>query len=203
MLRLSKRLISISLAMIVTVSLSLPTQAYSLIGYKLKGGVGNYNAGTSRYYWYDSANSVVNTQISNINTAISNWVHTGNILYTPIYFKHSSYKPDSEADFYSYYDTSDNANAYTDFYYGSSTSPINPYTMNWSWCRIHINDYFYNYSGYSNNYKQGILAHEFGHVMGLDENNSNSNSIMCQTAYGRNVTTPQLDDLRGINAMYK
>lgn len=69
---MSKRLISICLAILITVSLSLPTQAYSLIGYKLKGGVGNYNAGTSRYYWYDSDDSVVNAQISNINTAISN-----------------------------------------------------------------------------------------------------------------------------------
>lgn len=86
------------------------------------------------------------------------------------------------------------------FYVGNSTTPINPSYYNWDWTRIYLNWPYYN--GYSDSYKQGIIGHEFGHAMGLDENNWTQYSIMCQTAYGRAVTVPQYIDLDAINKRY-
>ena len=47
--------------------------------------------------------------------------------------------------------------------------------------------------------QKAVVAHEMGHVWGLDENNSNSKSIMCQSAYGRSVTTVQKVDNNAFN----
>jgi len=181
----------------IGVNIPLSAQAYVLIGNKLNGGVGNWYTGTYRYYWYDSSNSYA----SNINASIYKWNHTGSILITKINFMSTSYKPASVSDFYKTTEPNTGANGYTLFYVGSSTTPISPFSSNWDWCRIYLNTTYYDALS-TNELKQGVICHEFGHVMGLYENNSNPSSIMCQSAYGRSVTSPQLDDLQGINSMY-
>lgn len=79
--------------------------------------------------------------------------------------------------------------------------------QNYSWTEIVLNssvfDSLSNKSGLSGNrHRQGTVAHEFGHAMGLAHSNSNPNVIMCQYGRGRKVYLPTADDLNGINALY-
>ena len=48
-----------------------------------------------------------------------------------------------------------------------------------------------------------VFAHEIGHCFGLNENNTNSKSIMCQAGYGRRVTSVQSCDFAGVHRLYK
>lgn len=74
--------------------------------------------------------------------------------------------------------------AETSFYYG--TTQISPYNHNWDNCKIKVN--------HAKTVSLETLTHEFGHVLGLDDNNSDITSIMCQTAYGRTATKPSYAD---------
>ena len=53
------------------------------------------------------------------------------------------------------------------------------------------------------NGRKGTIAHEAGHAFGLAHNQGNPKSIMCQTKYGRAVSSAQICDLKGINHLYK
>ena len=55
---------------------------------------------------------------------------------------------------------------------------------------------------FSNEQATGIIIHEFGHAFGLDHNNTNVNSIMCQTSYGRVVQKVQKVDNDAILSKY-
>lgn len=197
MKKLARKIIMIAVVILFTTSTIMNAHAYVLQEKRLNGGVGNYYNGTYRYYWYNTNDP----QKNNILASIYKWNHTGSILVTKINFSSTTYKPSSVADFYHTNEPNVGANGYTLYYVGNSTNPINIGSSNWDWARIYINDPYYNQLA-TNELKQGVICHEFGHVMGLDENNSDPNTIMCQAGSGRVATSPQLDDLRGINAMY-
>lgn len=161
--------------------------AYNLLPHSLNGGVGNWGY-SKRYYWVDSSAS---SRAGIINNAYSTWINTSNILKTPISWRNTTTKSDGTVEFYTY-NSADGANGYTTYWrYNNS---INPHNENWGWCQVKYNVHY--------NAGQATFAHEIGHTMGLDENNSNQYSIMCQEAYGRKVSSPQYDDLAGINAKY-
>ncbi len=87
--------------------------------------------------------------------------------------------------------------AYVTFYYHMSANVItqvNPYSQNWDYCKMYANDFW--------NPTYDTFAHEFGHVLGLAENNSNPSSIMCQLVHGRVATSPSADDFEGLNHIY-
>ena len=48
-----------------------------------------------------------------------------------------------------------------------------------------------------------VMAHEIGHAFGLDEYNSNKNSIMCQWNYGRVAIAPTSNDIWSAICVYK
>lgn len=81
-------------------------------------------------------------------------------------------------------------------------SSVDPDESNWKYGQIYYNlD-----NGLEKKDRKKIIAvyaHEIGHCFGLDENNTNKKSIMCQAAYGRSVTSVQSCDFEGIKKLYK
>jgi hypothetical protein len=127
------------------------------------------------------------------NSGFTKWYNTS----TPFSFSRTSNQSAAIVDCYTY-SANDNANGYTAFFINSSS--VNPTTVNWYWCEVKLNKTYL--SGTTADYDSGVVCHELGHVMGLNENNSNTRVIMCQAGSGRSVTTPQQDDINGINYLY-
>ena len=76
-------------------------------------------------------------------------------------------------------------------YYNSWSNQMNPISK-WRFTKVYIN--IDAIAKYSSTQKQGMFAHEIGHTLGLTENNTNPNSIMCQAGYNRAVYTVQQCD---------
>lgn len=77
---------------------------------------------------------------------------------------------------------------------------VNPENSFWDYCNVYIYTNMHDWS--DTNSVQGTIAHEMGHVFGLDHNNDNQYSVMCQWNYGRKVYKPGKSDHDGLNAMY-
>lgn len=183
-----KRALSMFLSMLLLSSFNtFAATDYTLLKYELNGGVGNWGY-TKRYYWIDTSASDI---ASIIDKAYNSWINTSDILSTPISWRKTSTKANGTVEFYTY-NSADGNNGYTSFWLYSTS--IDPDKQNWGWCTVY----------YNNRYNAGraTLAHEIGHTMGLDENNSNPKTIMCQASANRSVTTPRLGDLKGINKKY-
>lgn len=134
---------------------------------------------------------------------MSDWIYTTDRvgITTPISFRktntQSSSVMDLHAGTYKSYPWN-GANGWTEFFrYGNS---VNPFIENWGWGKITLNNY--NMSSKSSSQKKGVVAHEMGHVFGLDDNNTNTQTVMCQEIGGPAVTSAQKGDLKGINYLY-
>lgn len=148
----------------------------------------------SIYYYTDSAaQSGYGTPISN---AAQNWYYPGwtNSLYPA---SRTTNQSNSAIDFHTYWNEADGANGYTDWRIFGSSTVIDPDSTNWDWAAIYLN--VYSLSGRSQEYIQGVVAHEMGHAFGLAHNNTNPNSIMCQAISGRAVYTVQQFDNDAFN----
>lgn len=111
------------------------------------------------------------------------------------------------------------------FSYSSTYYDINCYTVsspnaNWDGISyiehdmLHITSVTININtaasqtGNNSNAVKSVVAHEFGHALGLDENGStktimNDHTWGTNSRYGTyNLTTPQADDKSGVNAIY-
>ncbi len=178
--------LSVMLTFLSTINVFAASQ-YELFRYKLNGGVGNWGY-NKRYYWIDSSASRIEDLITE---AYHDWIYTSDILETPISWRETSTKSQGTVEFYTYKDD-DNSNGYMNFWLYSTQ--VDADSQNWGWCTVY----------YNNKYSAGkaTLAHEIGHTMGLDENNSNTRTIMCQEGAGRIVDSPRAGDLQGINAKY-
>ncbi|WP_169091573.1 matrixin family metalloprotease [Paenibacillus sp. PL91] len=49
--------------------------------------------------------------------------------------------------------------------------------------------------------RKGVFSHELGHVFGLGHV-TDPYAVMCTSADGRIVTSPQDDDIDGVNSLY-
>lgn len=190
MTKLIKRFCITLLVIIVLFALfiSIPQAifAYQLIGKKMIGGIRN------RYFYFDS--SVTGYWSTPYYNAVNSWYNT-NTYYA---FAETSNINSSQVDMYTY-EANDNNNGYTTFW-KTTGSQLYAGEDDWKFCQVFLNKT--NLSGTTTAYDSGVVAHELGHTCGLHENNSNVNTIMCQAAYGRAVTTPQTDDCNGINYLY-
>lgn len=101
----------------------------------------------------------------------------------------------------SYFGGGMNVLAQTEFY-SSGGSQVNPYSTDWYYTEIHINDDMYSQPYITNKMALGTTIHEMGHAFGLDHYNSNPNSIMCQTSYGRVAQKVKKTDNDAINTLY-
>ena len=195
-----------SLAFLLTLFLfgfiSVPGFAYNTFsGHVLRGGVGN-SGNNTRYYYLDSSASGYSMII---DAAVNTWNNTKDNpgVTTPIWFKKTTTKSSSVMDYYAKNSSDTSVLGETLLYSGSGSNSvkINPNQSNWTWGKVLI--YKNSISGMTTTKKQGVVAHEMGHVMGLAHNNTDPKTIMCQTKYGRSVYRPAKDDCHGINYLYK
>jgi predicted Zn-dependent protease len=143
------------------------------------------------YYLTSSVNSFYVTPIKN---AAQNWYYPG--WTNKLSPNARTYTQSSSAiDFHAYNSNDGNAGI-TTFWVGSGTQ-VNPNAQNWTWCKINLNS-TYNSLRYPTEV-QATIAHEMGHVFGLDEDYNNSYSIMYYAADLMNVTTVQKVDNDAFN----
>lgn len=115
---------------------------------------------------------------------------------------------DSAIDYYRYFDAESAVLAYTNFVRNTSSGKIlvEPTVSNWSFGRIYLNgatirdpDSAANAGMSVFHFTQGVIGHEQGHVFALAHNNTNPHTLMCQTAYGRDVYLVQVPDNDAFN----
>ena len=141
-----------------------------------------------------------------LTNAVHNWMYT-ECGANPFYATYVSSNNGSNIDIYARYNSYFNAPvgavvlAQTTFY-SRAIVQVNPNNSDWFSATIDINHTELSKSQYSNDEAKGTFAHEIGHALGLAHNNTNPNSIMCQTAAGRLVQTVQEVDNNALNSKY-
>lgn len=166
--------------------------AVPVVGGKLSRGV------SSMCYYVDSTAS---SYTSYINTGINRWTNSG---YSPSNFIRMTAVSSNYATAVDYY-----AKNYFDFVVPSCLAETSYYTSSGSGCGG-VSPYYYaeivinndNIVDITSYEKIGTLAHEFGHAMGLDENNSDTSKIMCQLGYGRTVNTVSAEEYAKVVSIY-
>lgn len=189
------------------------SRTYNL--HRLKNGVGDSGKNT-RYYWVDSSAS---SELTFIQNAMYNWNNTQvSGVQTPIWFNRSTNQSSSVMDIHLAYDSDKTIIAETLFYRTSGTlQPINPKNENWLWGKIQLymgSSAATTYRNMNNFYRQSTIAHEMGHVFGL-EHVTNESSIMNQYKYLQydpvhvtyvertcTVNQPQKNDYLTVNLIY-
>ena len=139
------------------------------------------------YYLYDT------TYATEIQNAATNWAYTGCGWNKLLPCDRTYANNNSAMDIFSYSDSTDGNNGYTYFFTanGNQVYPWLPFS-DYRYSSINLNNYNISTNPNSPNYVQSVVSHEMGHVFGLDENNNNTSSIMCQAGHGR------LADVRGV-----
>lgn len=181
-------------------SFSCFADAEKIGDYVLNGGVGSWGY-ASRYFYITPQAAGYSTVIQN---AMDSWIYTTSrlsistsISWLRTYTQSLSVMDILLGDFYN-----PSIGAMTNHYLFGS--PVVPVYQNWGWCDIRLNYCFYGggFNNLSDYNKQGTVAHEMGHVFGLDETNYDTRSIMCQLGANREVNEPQAGDLATIQEMY-
>lgn len=161
------------------------------LGGKQSRGVSNM------YYYVDSTASGYTTLINN---AVDNWVVTG-WGWNPIYLAPVASNNGTALDFY--LKTGDQISssvlAQTSFYNVYEVA-VNCATTDWYFAKIDLNGS--TLPNISYNQRQGTIAHEIGHGLGLGHQNSNTSSIMCEYSCGRTVYTVDQTSHNAINTLY-
>ncbi len=159
-----------------------PSFAYNTFGgHKLTQGV------TGEKYWISSTAAPHATGIDNSWSA---W----NATSTPISYTQTATQADSRMDFYKVSSVNDWW-AITTFYVGSTT--VDPESTDWWWAKVRLDGDFANCPN-----KQGVIAHEIGHGMGLAHVFGGTARLMRNNIASITTTTPKPDDVDGINSLY-
>lgn len=176
------------------------TLALSNVAFALVPTIGGYlSRGVDNMCYY--VDSSASSYTSYINTGINRWTNSG---YSPSDFINMTAVSSNYATDVDYYAQPEEdflftgAIAETTFYAsdGMEGSGVVPYYYS----EIRINtDEFPSCTSFE---KIGTMAHELGHAMGLDENNSNTSSIMCQLGSGRTVNTVSSEDYATVVDIY-
>ncbi len=166
-------------------------------------GTGKYTRAVTRISWWMSYENNGGWYEYQIINAVKNWQNPG--WTNPLKFVAASSNSGTMMDIHTkdnnYWPYQNNVLAETSFYDRSGNDIGTPKTQNYWFTRIFLNDS--NMHNLSANNMKGTIAHEIGHTLGLRHNNTNQNSIMCQTAYGRKVQTVQKVDNTAVVNFYK
>ena len=177
--------------------------ATPIFGGKLAGGINSVT-------YFQESNLLLDSRYgSEINKAFNNWKTNSNPMNG---YGKAQNNLTSKIDFYlksnSFSLLDSNTLAITQMYSaktaGNATdgvgTPLTNLSQNWAFAKIFIND---NTMGsLSSSQKQGTITHEIGHAFGLAHNNSNPNSIMCQTGAGRSTQVVQEVDNVSLRYLY-
>ena len=176
------------------------TLAMSNVAFALVPTIGGYfsRGVSSMCYYVDSSAS---SYTSNINTCINRWTNSG---YSPSNYINMTAVASNYAthvDYYGYPEDDFLSLAYvaeTLFFSSSGTNGSGAAPYYYTEIRINT-DSFPDLTSFE---KIGTMAHEFGHSLGLDENNSNTSSIMCQLGSGRTVNRVSSEDYATVVNIY-
>lgn len=176
------------------------TLAMSNVAFALVPTIGGYfSRGVSNMCYY--VDSSASSYTSNINTGINRWTNSG---YSPSNYINMTAVSSNYATHVDYYaqEPEDCISAYiiaeTSFFSSSGTNGSG--TVPYYYAEITINKgEFPDLTSFE---KIGTMAHEFGHALGLDENNSNTSSIMCQLGAGRTVNRVNSEDYATVVNIY-
>ena len=198
----STRVISILLALVMIMSLATQN-AFAVtpsptVGWKLDRGI-------TRISWWMSYENNGGWYEYQIINAVNNWESPG--WTNPMNFVAASSNSGTMIDIYTedsaFFATLGNstANAGTQYFAQNGVNPlIIGSVAYYRFTRIYINDTVLHNAGATN--MKASIAHEIGHSLGLDENNSNKYSIMCQAGSGRKVSTVQECDNTAVVNLY-
>ncbi|MFG2407112.1 matrixin family metalloprotease [Streptomyces brevispora] len=167
-----------------------PAQAYNTFnGHRLKYGI------NGEYYWLDS--TAKNSHPEAIPNGVGHWNNTTD---TKVWYVSTLDKSQSRMDFYRRSTSSNSYCAITAMYVDTST--VDPSSTGWVWGKVTIDPALANAALCGpDSHRDGIIAHEQGHVMGL-AHNSNSSSLMNSAISSTSVDAPIGDDRNGINYLY-
>lgn len=174
----------------LVMAVGTPANAYNTYnGHRLKYGV------NGEYYWLDS--SAANSHPTAIKNGVDHWNNTSD---TKVWYVSTLDKSKSRMDFYRQSSSSNSYCAVT--YWYVDTSRVSASNTNWVWGKVTLDPLLANASSCGpDTHRDGIVAHEVGHVMGLDHNGSSS-SLMYTYISGTSVDTPNGDDRNGVNYLY-
>lgn len=191
---MKKVIFGTTIAIITLLSAMFDASAMSpVFGHKLMWGIGGI-------HYYLSGGSPAYEDI--IANSANNWVETG-VGWNPLWPNARAYVQSYAAyDIYTANSAGKGIIAETKFF-DFNNNRVSPYVSDWRWNEIWIyTSVFDTLSAYN---KQGTITHEMGHVFGLDDNNSNRFSVMCQLGdedSGRLVNTVQQADNEAFNSLY-
>jgi hypothetical protein len=175
---MKKKVIALSIAILLMISFSVPAYAYSPLGYK-------WSSSSITYYTSSSAKANTVTAFSLGASVWSNNTKVNITLNSSSYniFCTDVYSTVVDWDGLCYYN-------YSGSYFTSITQTLN---------------YYYTDS-YVANKRISVAMHEFGHGLGLADLGTSSTSLMNGYSYYRydinGVFTPQTDDINGVNSLY-
>ncbi|MBP1999990.1 putative Zn-dependent protease [Paenibacillus shirakamiensis] len=170
---MKKVFILFAVSLVALMSLSSTSYAYVLTGYKFSNAAFTYDSSQLLYY---------GTEFTNAKNAWHNayskitWTFNDSVTEVSLY---------------------DGNYGNTDY---NATTRINPSGTTTINASVSMN--YYHMSGYSSTKNQAIITHELGHVLGLNDDNSDVKQIMCQDGYGRTATVPGSEDIKGAKALY-
>ncbi len=195
--------ISVLSACTLSLNLSVPAVAFETvtnngITFTLLGG--HLNNTSENMGFYVPTEAHWEAWGTHVLHATTRWGWTENVNIGWKSTSNDSYLEAKSATIVDYY-AADGINAQTTFFtFANGNYTQVPYTQNWDYGYIEMNRYYLTDVGDTK--RNTVMLHEFGHVLGLGDNNTVPRSIMCQEGAGRTATYLSLDDYYGIQHIY-
>ena len=170
------KVISIAIISLIVINLFCMSSRVNVIAQKIYVD-GRMKDGKNIYYWVDSGNSYADR-----NNESKNKLRYPKGLWNPIVLNRTYTKSYSKMDLYEIYDSTSDANAYTQYYKAKTNGSENIAYINeldyieWIYNKIFINDY--HMRNYDNDLQSTVILHEMCHCYGGADVYDNSATIM-------------------------